>query len=241
MIVSHSKKFVLLSPWKTASQTTRARLAVFQESPYDDFFHFNPCLNRVVHQHLVCADFRCLPEAGRGYRTASFIRNPYDRAYSGFLQVQRDVENHPLRSYPAPWIKELVVRQIEENRQQLKKARYDFDAWIGLLREDQVRNVGRNSSLPLHPACYWTHLGREPFVDFVGRVERFEEDFQRLVSWLGLETDRITTDNCNESHFDGLGPHGFRHVQRMNRRSIDKINALFSDDFDLFGYPRLRA
>lgn len=241
MIVSHSKTFVLLSPWKTASQTTQARLAAFQESTYDAFYHFNPFLNRVVHQHLCCAEFRCLPEASRGYRTASFVRNPYDRAFSGFLQVQRDVENQPLRTYPAPWIKELVVRQIEENHRQLKQAKYDFDTWIGLLSEDQVRNVGRNSSLPLHPACYWTHLGRERFVDFVGRVERFEEDFQRLVSWLGLEPDRISKDNCNESRVDGFGPHGFRHAQRMNHRSIAKINSLFADDFDLFGYPKLRA
>lgn len=241
MIISHTAQFVVLSPWKTASQTTQARLAPFQESPYDAFYYFNPFLNRVVHQHLCCAEFHCLPEARLGYRTAAFVRNPYDRAYSGFLQVQRDVENQPLRDYPAAWIKELVVRQVAENRRQLVQARYDFDAWIALLTEDQVRNIGRNSSLPLHPASYWTHLGHEPFVEFVGRVERFEEDFQRLVDWLGIDPGRIAAGTCNESGLAGAGPHGYRHVQRMSRRSIATINSLFADDFNLFDYPTLRG
>jgi hypothetical protein len=241
MIISHSKRFVLLSPWKAASQTTQARLAAFQESTYEPFYHFNPVLNRVVHQHLTCAEFSCLPEADRGYRIASFIRNPYDRAYSGFLQVRRDVENQPLRDYPAPWIKELVVRQVEENRRQLERARYDFDDWIALLKEEQVRNLGGNSSLPLHPGHYWTHLGRHPFVEFVARVERFEEDFQRLVAWLGIEAERIAVANCNQSGLPGAGSHGYRHLHRMHARSIAKINTLFADDFELLGYERCTA
>lgn len=241
MIISHSCRFVLLSPWKTASQTTQARLATFQESTYESFYHFNPILNRVVHQHLTCSEFSCLPEASRGYRTASFIRNPYDRAYSGFLQVQRDVENQPLRDYPAPWIRELIGRQVEENRRHLEQAQYDFDAWIDLLKEDRVRNVGGNSSLPLHPAHYWTHLGRRPFVEFVARVERFEEDFRRLTAWLGIEAEKIAVTNCNQSGLPGLGSHGYRHIHRMNARSITKINHLFADDFDLLGYEKCLA
>jgi hypothetical protein len=239
MIISHREKFIVLSPWKTASQTTQARLAAFQESPYDAFYHFNPFLNRVVHQHLTCSEFRGLPESRLGYRMASFVRNPYDRAYSGFLQVQRDAEHQPLRDYPAAWIKNLVVRQVEENRRQLARAQYDFDAWIALLTEDQVRNIGRNSSLPLHPACYWTHVGGEPGVDFVGRVERFEEDFRRLVAWLGIDPGRIGAGTSNESGLSSDGPYGYRHAARMSRRSIATINALFADDFDLFGYPAL--
>lgn len=241
MIISHSNQFVILSPWKTASQTTQARLAAFQESTYDAFYHFNPILNRVVHQHLTCADFSCLPEARRAYRTASFIRNPYDRAYSGFLQVQRDVENQPFRDFPSPWVRELVLRQVEENRRQLKRAEYDFDRWIGLLTEDQVRNVGSNSSLPLHPVHYWTHLGRDPFVDFVARVERYEEDFQRLIEWLGIETERITAATHNVSQLRGDGSHAYRHIHRMHTRSIAKMNQLFNDDFELLGYEKLRG
>jgi hypothetical protein len=72
MILSHAKRFVMFLPWKTASQTTASRIAAYNESPYSRFFHFNPHLCRVVHQHLICADFAALPESKNGYFLASF-------------------------------------------------------------------------------------------------------------------------------------------------------------------------
>jgi len=97
MIISHNKKFVMLEPWKTASQTMRARLHEHSEceSRYPGFFYFNPYLNRVVHQHITRAEFDCLPEAKLGYLTAAFVRNPYDRVNSGFRQLQKDIQEQP--------------------------------------------------------------------------------------------------------------------------------------------------
>ena len=92
MIISHAKRFVMLLPWKTASQTMVLRLSQYNESPYNRFFYFNAHLNRVVHQHITCADFACLPESKLGYFLASYVRNPYDRAYSGFRQLQKDIK-----------------------------------------------------------------------------------------------------------------------------------------------------
>ena len=90
MIVSHAKQFVLMAPWKTASSTSHATLGHYNESPYDRGFHWNPTLGRVVHQHLTLADLLALPEGQLGYKIGAFVRNPYDRAYSGFMQLQRD-------------------------------------------------------------------------------------------------------------------------------------------------------
>jgi hypothetical protein len=106
---------VIFSPWKSASSTVRLRFCSYDESPYSSSFHFNPYLNRVVHQHLTLADFRLLPESRLGYTTASFVRNPYDRAYSGFIQFQRDIAEQPRAAYPSAWIKELVTAQFAEN------------------------------------------------------------------------------------------------------------------------------
>ena len=61
MIISHKNKFVMLEAWKTASQTLRARLRDHNESQYPGFFHFNPHLNRVVHQHITRAELQCDP------------------------------------------------------------------------------------------------------------------------------------------------------------------------------------
>jgi hypothetical protein len=241
MIISHQKRFVMFAPWKTASQTAYARLKRYNESPYSRFFYFNRYLNRVVHQHITCADFISLPENELNYLTASFVRNPYDRTYSGFLQLQRDIRDQPGRTFPQPWIRELVIKQLEENYAQIRQANFQFDEWLKLVDEGQIYEVGRNSNFPLHPAQYWTHVAGEQFVKFVGRVENFESDFQSFLSRAGI-TDPIEQLNANVSESTGAAADklsGYKYVSLMSARSIDKINSLFAADFNLFGYLKV--
>ncbi|ORV82827.1 hypothetical protein AWC11_23295 [Mycobacterium interjectum] len=236
MIVSHRHRFVLLAPWKTASSTTHARLHDYNESPYSRFYDFNPHLQRVVHQHLTYADFRMLPESRLGYVTGAFIRNPYDRVYSGFLQLQRDIREQPNAPFPNAWIKALVMRQLADNEAQLIAADFQFDKWLSLVGESQVYEIGRNSSFPLHPAHYWTGICGQQMVDFIGKVENFESDFDRLCARVGIDVDR--RPNANVTADSAVGGSRYRYVDRMGSTSIGKINALFADDFALFGYEK---
>ena len=236
MIISHRKRFVVFSPWKTASQTTLLRLHKYSEGSYPLFFYFNPYLQRVVHQHISRADFECLPEAKLSYYLAAFVRNPYDRAYSGFNQLQRDIQEQPRAEFPSSWIRDLVRRQLVDNFSQLCQAGFDFNTWISLVREEQIYETGSNSNFPLHPAHYWTHISNEKRVDFMGKVENFEEDFSTLCAKLSL--DHITEGNANESAINNgrSNAQGYRYTHLMSASSIDKINHLFHDDFLLLGY-----
>ena len=239
VIISYSKRFVVFAPWKCASSTLHLRLKDYNESPYSRFFHFSDHLNRVVHQHLTCADFLGLPESRLGLFAGSFVRNPYDRAYSGFLQLQGDMRQLDF-PYPAEWIRDLVSTQLADNFAQLARADFDFDRWLASVTEDQVLEAGRNTSFPLHPAHYWTHVGAEQYAAFVGRVERFEQDVDRFCAAVGIaEPDRVN-DNVKSSVPLGDGPdRAYRYASRMSRRSVDRINRLFARDFELFGYETL--
>jgi hypothetical protein len=240
MIISHGKRFVLLTPWKCASSTLHHRLGTLSESPYPRFYSFNPFLNRVVHQHLTCAEFEALPEAKVGYRRAAFVRSPYDRVFSGFRQLRRDTALIPQAEFSEPWIKALVLRQLAECRRQLAEAGYDFNAWVASLREDQVREIGGNSSLPLYPSHYWTHVAGNRAVDFIGRVEDFERDFDRLCIALDIPIPTpVDADAFGKTR--AASDRTVRTEERtglMSRATIDKINALFTADFDLFGYDK---
>jgi Sulfotransferase family len=237
MIISHRKKFVLFAPWKTASSTIHLRLAPVNDSPYDRFYNFNPYLNRVVHQHMTCVEFCSLPESRLGYFTGSFIRNPYDRVYSGFRQLQTQVQQQPQAEFSQSWIKDLVMRQLTKNFSQLCQAGFEFNKWLELLREYQIYEVGHNTSFPLHPAHYWTHIKGEQFVDFIGQVEAFEEDFNAFCKKVGVDQfDRANANIVVDPA--GFRNAGYKYVDRMTRKSIDKINALFKDDFEIFGYAR---
>lgn len=239
MIVSPKHKLVMLLPWKTASQTLRARLKHVDQSPYPEFFHFNRHLNRVVHQHLTLADFLLLPESRQDYRLAVFVRNPYDRVVSGFRQLLHDIMTQPQRPFPQPWIRDLVAQQLADNFALVCKAQFQVDAWFLHLPAYQVLEAGRDTNLPLHPAHYWTHAGARQVADFVGRVERFEEDFMALCRIFGIEG--AGTQDVNRSRDpDGVpDAHGYAYAGGLHPRTIARINDLFRADFELFGYKRL--
>jgi hypothetical protein len=239
MIISHARKFAIFAPWKTASSTVDARFGDMNESPYSRFYYFSPHLNRVTHQHVTCAEFEAMPESRLGYATVAFTRNPYDRVYSGFIQVQRDIVRQSAVGYPTRWIGELVMRQLDANRRQLERANYNVDEWIASLAEDQIYNVGHNTSLPLHPAHYWTHLAGSRHVSIIGRVETFEDDLESICDRLGVQPPERQNRNVSDSAAGAGGAGPYRHAGRMNARSIARINDLFADDFALLGYDRL--
>jgi hypothetical protein len=237
MIISHRKKFVLFAPWKTASSTMHLRLKSVNESPYDRFYNFNPYLNRVVHQHITCVEFCSLPESRLGYFTASFIRNPYDRVYSGFQQLQKQIQQQPKAEFREPWIKDLVTKQLTESFALLCQAGFEFNKWLDLVKEYQIYEVGHNTSFPLYPAHYWTHIKGDQFVDFIGRVETFENDFSTFCTKVDLHNIGTMNDNITVEPFD-KETIAFKYVDKMDRKSKDKINTLFKSDFEFFGYER---
>jgi ribosomal protein S17E len=231
----------MLLPWKSASSTVNARLEPFNESPYEGFYDYNPYLQRVVHQHLCYSDFKCLPESALGYQVGAFVRNPYDRVYSGFVQLQRDIQTQPNQSFAQPWVKNMVMRQLSENYAQLAASDFEFNKWVDLISEHQVYEIGKNSSFPLHPAHYWTGLQGNKAIDFVGKVENFEADFDLFCSKVGISViDRVNANvSTSVSVIDKVVRP--RYLDRMTSATLSKINSLFSEDFDLFGYKRFHT
>ncbi len=213
------------------------RLAALNESPYSRFYDFNPYLNRVVHQHLTLAELEALPESRLGFLRAAFVRNPYDRVYSGFRQLQKDIREQPNAPYPQPWIKGLVLEQLSANFAKLCKAGFDFDAWLASVDDHEIYEVGHNTSFPLHPAHYWTHLSGKQSIDFVGKVETFEADFHALCLQLGIELPGSGNDNVNVEPTTSNAT--YKSNGLMSSVSIGRINELFRQDFELFGYTLL--
>ena len=238
MIISHKKKFITLAPWKTASSTMRARIGHHCESPYRTFYEYNAQLNRVVHQHIAHAEFRALPESRLGYFTAAFVRNPYDRVASGFRQLQKDIGNQPpSKRFDAipEWIRPMVMQQLTANFNQLARSGYELNAWIALLEDHQIYDTGHNITFPLHPSHYWTHAGDKPAVSFIGHVETFEKDFERLCVKL-----KITDAKDADANIHVKPLKGYKYTQLLSKGSIEKINRLFAKDFELFRYPMLK-
>jgi hypothetical protein len=237
MLISDELRLIVLAPWKCASSTLHYTLEKYNtQGDYDRFFYFNPYLQRVVHQHITLADLFNLPESRLGYFTATFVRNPYDRAYSGFMQIQRDFAEQPKHLFTSAWIGDLVRTQIADNMHLIVRSGFDFDNWIQLVPEYEVREVGRNTNMPLHPAHYWTHLNGRRRVDFVGKVEKFSDDFKKFINVIKIEEPELISSNIS---FEDNMTDGYRYTNRMNRRSLDRINYLFEEDFRLLDYEMI--
>jgi Sulfotransferase family len=236
-----SRNFVILAPWKSASSTVKARLASYNEFAFDQFYHYNDSVKTVTHQHITLAQFQNLRDIKDGLFKATFVRNPYDRAWSAFQQTKRDTKLQPNSQFPDRWIRELVMEQLAENEMKISNSGGDFDLWMQQITYADVHCVGKNSSFPFHPCNYWTHINDQTAIDFIGRVENFEPDFQRLLKKIHIEPKNADISANVTEEFREIAPNelGYKYTKFMQDRTIEKINELFESDFKLLGYQRL--
>ena len=126
--------------------------------------------------------------------------------------------------FPEPWIRDLVTKQLAENLAQLRQADFKFDEWLALVREDQVYEVGRNSSFPLHPAHYWTHIAGRQVVDFVGRVEQFEACFREFLDRVGIGQLDPVNDNVVDLQGNSRAKSVWLSLRRPDECAVHRQN-----------------
>ena len=103
-----------------------------------------------------------------------------------------------------------------------------FNRWFAAVEPYQILEVGRNTSLPLHPAAYWTGIGGETKIDFIGRAEDFERDFARFCHQVGITA--FATVNANVTEPPEIapaqdGPYRYTHLMtaatiQQDRRAV---------------------
>ncbi len=196
-------------------------------------------LRRVLHQHLTLPDFLALPEALLGYRIAVFVRNPYDRVVSGFVQIQRDCLRQTDRPFDPPWLKALITEQLRECQDHVERSGPNVSKWIESVPEHLVREIGRNTNLYLHPCTYWTHLDGKRVADFIGKVECFEADFARLCREFDLTSVTMASANVSLGLEARIGVDGYRYPHYLSSSAKRHIESLFCEDFKLLAYSML--
>jgi len=235
MIISHQHKLIILLPWKTASQTIRKRLEKFNESPYPILHDWNKYTGTVIHQHLTLYDFLLLPESKLEYQIAVFVRNPYDRVVSGFHQIIKDINTQPRLKFRRDWVHKLVKTQLADNFREVCEAGYDINHWFSQLPAHKMLNRSGDSSLYLYPNHYWTHVNGIKKVNFIGRVENFENDFQSLCATYDLDISSDISKNISNI-IAKPNAENYKYLHILNDENKRKINHVFKEDFQLFNY-----
>jgi len=133
----------------------------------------------------------------------AFVRNPWDRFVSLFLYFKKHriiiPESMTFEQFAEHVRKESIPPVSWYNRQGLSQCNNQVD---------------------------WIFTTKMPLVDFIGRVENLQEDFNRVTDYLG--TDRISLPFSNHIEQD--------RTQFYNDRLVNMIGEIYKRDVDHFKF-----
>ncbi len=211
MVLSHGKKYLYFVVPKCGSTTVRHVLEPYTDVGYPvSHYHMQ---HLTIEQFLETEYKSCFNE----YFKFTFVRNPYDRIYSGFMQDLYASKNYPR------WIecKAPIFKEIGE----------DFNRYIQeYVREQDLSNDWR--WVCFRPMHMFSHMNNSSTVDFVGRTETLTSDINRLCQLLKIENPQsYTSYNVNQ-----MPSPTYKYLDKYDVKSIEIINEIYHRDFVEFGY-----
>lgn len=206
MLISDRKKFIFIHIPKAAGTTVRKRLIKYEDrNNFYMGFDYNPVLGRRVDKpHLPYLDFLFYEDAKyiSDYFVFCFVRNPYDRFYSAF--------------------------QYHKKQKKLPDS-ISFNSYV--LQHLDPLTIRYNSRFShFCPQHFFTHYKKKCISDFIGKCERFEDDFIRLEQILGVKTEKKSWNVGNPE--DGE----YKYIKYFQSETIQLVNNFYKDDFLLFDY-----
>jgi Sulfotransferase family len=145
----------------------------------------------------------------QSYFKFTFVRNPWDRLYSAYRFLSAGGMNDLDRSWS-----EKHLAGVE-----------DFEAFV--LEALPRRSVRRAVHLRPQVQFLRNSITGKIGVDFVGRFERFDEDFATVAQRLGKD---VSLPHMNGSRFQG----DYRSAYSSRMRSV--VDSVYAADINAFGY-----
>lgn len=152
------------------------------------------------------------------YFKFTFVRNPYDRLYSGYLQDRYASEQSPRWKNAKQPIFEVTGDDF---------SRYFNDY---AMQADTANDWRWICFCPMHEFAY-SPSGQQ-VVDFVGKAENFEADLAALSIHLAIDLIKAPDENVRTT----ICTPEPKYLHKYDRRTISAINDRYRMDFELFGY-----
>lgn len=217
MVISDRHRYLYFVIPKCGSATVRHALAPYTDIgyPVSDF-----------EQHVTIRKFLThYDDEDRFARSFkfTFVRNPYDRLYSGFRQ------DKIASTRWKPW--------IEAKKPIFDVLGDDFNAYMQkCVAEADIRHAW--DWICFCPMTAFSHRGGQCALDWVGRNENLEADLMALADKLDVTIDSIESLNVRTPLHDKATDQP-RHLAHYTRDTVALVNTLYADDFQAFDYPLL--
>ena len=160
MIIDDEKKFVFICVAKTASTSMRRRFGYFEDPPPHIY-------------HMFLKDILDKNPHTKDYFKFGFVRNPYDRLYSTYINLK--YEGHL-------WATALKAKRTFE------EFVLDFE---GSKYSDYIH---------LQPQINYLINGESIGLDYVGRFENLNDDFRDIEKILGLSHVKLKKERYSRTY-----------------------------------------
>lgn len=219
MIVNHSKRFIFIHVPKSAGTSLAAALSQYssyldqevgagpfsagQEQYYSKRFGLTKHSTACEVMNVVG------PSVWGNYFKFAFVRNPYHRLVSAY----HFLAGWKLLPPKFRWI----VDQYPTEQSFLESG-----VWIRDLGPDRI----------FAPQSYWLTRPTEPekvVVDFVGKVEAIEEDFNYIQRRINSQGSQSSLGTLNRSQ-------GSRTMIEWTDKISEEVKRCYAKDFELFSY-----
>lgn len=209
-MINHINKFIFLHIPKTGGmsigQTLYNLMGVTKK--YDGF--------RIHHDEFDEDIFR-------DYFVFTFVRNPWDRLYSQY-KFRPFLKEHNF---------EYAVNNLEDLFEQElggipDSAKYTLNTPIQTVSDGSGEFIHLASQVEFLQGKFSQNVDRLPFINFIGRFENLQEDFNYVCSKIGIPQTQLLHMNRGNSSTP--------YKDIYNKELVEKTRKKFSDDISYFNY-----
>jgi hypothetical protein len=199
MIVNHQHRYIFISVPKTGSISTQVSLGFAHDIPEPDLYHQG--IATVLANHPQCLD----------YFKFAFVRNPWARLLSLYkdFTLKRVNQYSALVKHDQPLFGEF--RDFEDFCLRVKESPW----WNDIFLRSQHRLLSVD--------------GNPHIMDFVGRFESLQTDFDEVCKRLNLGP--VPLLKMNTGHYDNTA-----YRQFYSEASRTAVANLYADDIERFNY-----
>ena len=208
MRISHKHKFVFIAVTKTASSSIRSAIYNFVNLSPTDF-------GEDVTPHITSVDLKKkFIEKGWDwdeYFKFVFVRNPWDRIVSQFEYKRKYIETH-------------IVDQLKKGDR-----KYNFTQKLLNFRGflDHLVMTNENKDLYLKQVDWIFDKNKKNLVDFVGRFENLQEDFNIVCDKIGIPHRQLPHQNKT---------HHKHYTEYYDDETRSIVAEKYAKDIEYFGY-----
>jgi hypothetical protein len=229
MIISHKHKFIYFANGKAGSETIEQLLKEYDEKDSETFgskglFH---------HKHIPPAIVSSVipKEIFDNYFKFTFVRNPVDWFVSQYKWRWRFLPRKRLSESIGTPAKFVSVAITLPKYYKNSKKKIFTEKEVLEMHETMRLSRGLPMSRTLYQSNYAYDVDGNKIIDFVGKLENFNEDISKICEIVGIELPEGSIKKKNASK-------NRSGKEQVTDEAKKKIFELWKKDFENFNYPK---